>query len=687
MSFCRKALIVCLILFSSFQNLFGQRLHNIDSLLSTLKKAKSDTAKFEIQFQIVSYYENNGEYLRCQDFINKANFIAKKQKSKRLELRVLLAQGGLFLKQGSYAKSIKAFFKALKIARIIDDKQAEGRLLDQIGIVYWYEGELNKGLGYLLEAYAIAEENGDFNAMSGVLNNMGLIYRKQGDYEKAEKYYTRSAELCRKLNKQAGLADVLNNIGIIHQFNADFEKAIKFYNESLNIREKLDDKIGITTSLENLGTAYIAMKNNREGEKYLFRALEISESIGDLEGIRGISSNLSDLYLANSDGVKALEYYKKYIEAKEKLDNAIIQKETYQQELAYNYEKEKLNNKKEQEKRNIKAEALRKKQKVIIYASLGVLALVIIFSIFLFNRFQITKRQKKLIELQKKEVEAKNHEIIDSINYAKRLQDAILPPEKLFFDHFKEAFVMYRPKDIIAGDFYFLETNKDLVIFGVADCTGHGVPGALVSVVCSNALHRAIKEFNITDAGQILDKVRELVLQTFEKSVSEVKDGMDISFCVYNSKTKTLNWAGANNPLWISRNQKASASTTPTGENNEGVKSEIENQNIEEIKADKQAIGYIEKPKPFTSHEISLNEGDKIYLFSDGFPDQFGGPDGKKFMYRNFQRKLEAISNLDMQKQHEALVNLFSDWLNRKGGANVKPMEQTDDVCIIGVKI
>ncbi len=584
-------------------------------------------------------------------------------------MHMFYARGELAMQQGNYANGVKMFFKSLKLARAVKDRQFEGRVLDQIGVVYWFEGELNKGLGYFLEAYAIAEEVGDFNSMSGIMNNMGIIYRRKGEYEKAEKYYLRSAELCRKLNKKDGLGDVLNNIGVSHQENADYEKAIEYYKESLKIREEIDDKIGISTTLGNMGSLYLKDHQPEEAKKYLFRALEISEAIDDLEGIKDICSNLSELFLAAGDGVKALDYYKKYTEADKKLVNAHAEKEIYQQELASNYEKEKLTNQKEQEKRNIQAEAVRKKQKITIYASLSVLGVVIVFSLFLFNRFRITKRQKKLIEFQKKEVEAKNHEIIDSINYAKRLQDAILPPEKLYKEIFSESFIIYRPKDIVAGDFYFLETVGDLQFFGVADCTGHGVPGALVSVVCSNALHRAIKEFNITDPGLVLDKVRELVLKTFEKSVSEVKDGMDISLCAYNTKTKKLHWSGANNAIWI-------------------YTIKAEGSGIVEIKPTKQAIGYDEKPMKFLSHEIQLKAGDTLYLFSDGFPDQFGGPEGRKFMYKTFQRKIESLAHLNMADQKVALTNAFDDWINRNGaGVGVKKMEQTDDVCVLGIRI
>jgi serine phosphatase RsbU (regulator of sigma subunit) len=269
------------------------------------------------------------------------------------------------------------------------------------------------------------------------------------------------------------------------------------------------------------------------------------------------------------------------------------------------------------------------------------------------------KVKESFTELKKQHIiiEEKNKEILDSINYAKRLQDAILPSDKIWYNYLPNSFVLYQPKDIVAGDFYWIEKIGDQILFAAADCTGHGVPGAMVSVVCSNALNRTVKEFNITEPGKILDKVRELVIETFEKSESEVKDGMDISLCALNIKTNELKWAGANNPLWYISG-------------GEGLK---------EIKADKQPIGKYADEKPFTTHSLQLNKGDTIYLFTDGFADQFGGPKGKKFKYKQLLQLLIDSNNKEMPEQKKMLDTAFKNWK--------AAIDQVDDVCIIGIKI
>ena len=236
------------------------------------------------------------------------------------------------------------------------------------------------------------------------------------------------------------------------------------------------------------------------------------------------------------------------------------------------------------------------------------------------------------------------------------MQEAILPPQEFIDKYLPNNFILYKPKDLVAGDFYWAEKINDLFFIAAADSTGHGVPGAMVSVVCSNALNRTIKEFSLRETGKILDKTRELVLETFEKSASDVKDGMDISLLCIDSKNKSISWSGANNPLWY-----------------------IQNNQLIELKADKQPIGKTEYPKPFTTHQIEYKENTTFYLFTDGIADQFGGPNGKKFKYKQFSDLLLKSNDLTQKQQCDIINKAFLNW---KG-----EIEQVDDVCVIGLKI
>ncbi|MDG1476054.1 MAG: two-component regulator propeller domain-containing protein [Vicingaceae bacterium] len=264
------------------------------------------------------------------------------------------------------------------------------------------------------------------------------------------------------------------------------------------------------------------------------------------------------------------------------------------------------------------------------------------------------EEQKREVETQKELAEAKHNEIQASISYAKRIQSAILPPLKVFKSHLPNSFILYKPKAIVAGDFYWLEQQGGRTLFAAADCTGHGVPGAMVSVVCNNALNRSVREYQLTTPGEILNKSREIVIEEFEKADEDVKDGMDIALC--SIEGNKLLYAGAHNPLWIIRN---------------GV--------VLETKANKQPIGQFRRSDPFTTHAFDLQKGDTIYLFSDGYKDQFGGEKGKKFKTKGFRELLISVQNKTMEEQKTFINDVFEKW---KGD-----LEQIDDVCIIGVRI
>ena len=283
------------------------------------------------------------------------------------------------------------------------------------------------------------------------------------------------------------------------------------------------------------------------------------------------------------------------------------------------------------------------------------------------GKIKIEKLYSKLLDTNLI-MDKKNKEITDSIIYAKRIQSALLPPLKLFNQYFPNSFILYKPKDIVAGDFYWLEIKDNNILFAVADCTGHGVPGAMVSVICNNGLNRSVREHGLTKPNEILNKTREIVIREFEKSDESVKDGMDIALCSLQlSKSSevsesyaTLQYAGANNSLWIIRQ-----------ENNDF--------NLIEIKPDKQPIGYYEHENSFTNHSIELIKNDTIYIFTDGFVDQFGGDNNKKFKTNSFKKLLLSVQDKTMLEQKEIINKVFEEWR----GDN----EQIDDVCVIGIKI
>jgi serine phosphatase RsbU (regulator of sigma subunit) len=307
----------------------------------------------------------------------------------------------------------------------------------------------------------------------------------------------------------------------------------------------------------------------------------------------------------------------------------------------------------------------RRSNSIELFILLSVQIILVYLCYFIFQRKyykskRIIDNQKRDWELQhsqllksKKEIEFRNNELLSSITYAKKIQSAILPSQKIVKQYLEDSFIFYLPKDIVAGDFYWMQTKDEYVMFAACDCTGHGVPGAMVSVVCHNALNQAVNEYGLKDPGQILDKVNELVQANFETNEEQISDGMDASLCVYNTITKKLSWAGANNPLWLFKPDQ-----------------------FIEYKPNKQPIGKFMIRENFITRQIDLQIGDRIYLFSDGLGDQFGGEANKRLKKAGFKSWPKDLQILPMQFQLEELRKLFIDW--------EKKQEQVDDILVIG---
>ncbi|MBL4594232.1 MAG: SpoIIE family protein phosphatase [Flavobacteriales bacterium] len=308
-----------------------------------------------------------------------------------------------------------------------------------------------------------------------------------------------------------------------------------------------------------------------------------------------------------------------------------------------------------------------------IMVSGGLLTLsVAIFSILLIRmRFKLTKKElvaRFALEESKHELQEKNTEIVDSINYAKRIQSALIPPVEVFKKILPESFIIFKPKDIVSGDFYWIselnttkenDSNEKLVVYAVADCTGHGVPGAFMSLIGLKIFNQSIKQPNINSPAEALDYLNNEVFNTVNKhsdSDNIIRDGMDVALCSINFKTLMLSFSGAKNPVYIVRNKE-----------------------LHEIKGDKQPIGSYAAQEPFINKEYQLEKGDMVYIFSDGFADQFGGPKGKKLKYKPFKEMLIANSDKSMDEQEKQLNNLFENWQG--------DLEQLDDVCVIGVRV
>jgi len=308
------------------------------------------------------------------------------------------------------------------------------------------------------------------------------------------------------------------------------------------------------------------------------------------------------------------------------------------------------------------------------YTSCFILFCIAVYSYFRMRRDKkiITESSEQLLE-QNQIIEEKSHEILDSINYAKRIQEAILPSQ--FEDDLANSFVYYKPKDIVSGDFYWYKKVDGNHLLAAVDCTGHGVPGGFVSMVGNSGLNRAVNEYQLRKPGEILEKLSEFVVESFhdESGDEGIKDGMDAALCSINPEKRTVEFSGANNPLYIVKHNKAGDPELPEGATVKRI------ENLYEVKGDRRPVGASEITDKFATHTIQLEENDAIYFFTDGFPDQFGGAKGKKYMYKSFKKFLLKVAHLPMPEQQKLIAEEFESWRGEH--------EQVDDICIIGVKL
>jgi len=704
-----KIIAAFLILIISISS-YSQDRHTVDSLKHELSIASSDTAKILLRSEIgfAGWILREGYWDSIA--VDCRSFLKHSKQHHATEVLVFKERLAAALMSIAYVKSnsgyaddaIKLYQETLIIQTELDNKDGIATILNNLANIYDDKGNIPKALEFYQNSMEIRVEIGDLSGVASTLNNLAYLYTKLEEYDMAIENFTESLEMSIELEDDRYVSLALNNLGYVYQKQGDLVKSEKYHQESLAIRIKIDDLKGIAmsnnmlgmvakdnleynkaldffkvslkiysdnnslkgvgTTLSNIGETYILKGNYLEADKCIQQSLDIATELGYPLDIQIAAEMLTEINKQKGDWKKAIEMYELFILMKDSLKNIENNKLIIKQNLQKEYEKMTLADSllTAEEKKVTDAEIETHKAQIDQeqtkrYALYGGLAIVILFGVFMFNRFLVSQKKNYLIQEQKEIVQEKNKEILDSINYAKRIQSAILPASDTINAYLKDYFILYKPKDIVAGDFYWLEIKNGKTLFAVADCTGHGVPGAMISVVCNNGLNRSVREHGLTDPGKILDKTREIVIQEFSKSgEEEMADGMDISLC--SIEGNKMQWAGANNPLWIIRK----------GE-------------LLETLPNRQPIGNYPFPEPFLTHEITLEKDDRLYLLSDGFPDQFGGVKGKKYKVKNLKKLLISISHNPMYEQQGILNTVYEDWR--------ADLEQIDDICILGLKI
>ncbi len=634
----------------------------LDSLLPLYHKATHDSVRLEILYNLI---ENCNDETLWPKYNTYMLALAEKGKTGNFYLIYQAAAlnniGYLADNKGNIIKAIEYYSKALKLREQAGDKHGIAESTNNLGSLCSFQNDFRKSIYYYRAAVKLYKDIGDKAGAAMSLNNMGSTYNNLHLIDSAILYNTEALKLEQEIGDRLNMSNSLGNLGNCFLDLNDTAKAVKYFTHALAIREELGNKAGIAESLNSLSDIYITQNNITKGEQYAARALVLAREIGYPSVISTAAELLYKVYKKKHLSEKALDMYILYKQMHDSISGLEQVRATTTAEYSYKESQQNL----EFEKQNALAEVEHKKQNMFMLFIICVAVAIGIIALFIFRNLQQYKKAKRIIEKQKELVEEKQKEILDSIRYAKRIQDAVLKEQEHVSAHLPGHFVMFQPKDIVSGDFYWSIEKDNHWYIASADCTGHGVPGAFLTILGTSFLNEITATDNLLTPAEILDKLRKRMiaeLSVTNKETNETKDGMDISLARLNLVTKELMWAGANNPLWITSNN-----------------SKKEGEQFREIAAHKQPIGHYPTLTPYPNHVIQLTKGDTFYLFTDGYADQFGGPKGKKLKYKTMKDMLVNAANDSMEKQKQTLSDYFTKWKDH--------YEQTDDVCIIGVTI
>lgn len=643
--------------------LFAFKLHaqqaKIDSLYRLYSKTVEDTSKVNLLIEIVNAYDEK-DIAKSIGFAREALELSERIDYQKGICLTNILLGDYYSEKLSYSDALKHYLKASVVGENNKFYSSLSSCYNRIGIIYSNQKKNELSMKYFHKVADIALLQDKPIRYAIACNNIGIAYKDLGRYQDAKKYYTLALAQFEKSDFKIGIASVNNGLGTISDLLGDYDEALSYYVKAIAVFRQTTDSSMAAGLHTNIGEVYSHKKEYTKALEYYLKGLKVIEEqqsknnnfrMDAYDGLANVYANLKNYerayyfknrYLALKDSIDDVEGMLQVQEMEKRLDNEKQEKEI-----------ELLKQKEEIQALKVKSQSEDlKKSNIIIFSVAGILIVVLAMSFFIYKAYkQIKKTNIELAETKK--------EIQDSINYAKKIQEAMLPEVNLLENHFpKGGFGLYLPKDVVSGDFYWFNELNGIVYFAAADCTGHGVPGAFMSMLGIDKLNSFIDK-KVEFLPQILSllniSIKRALKQT--KNVASSKDGMDIALCSLNNKTKVLNYAGANRPIWILRNKE-----------------------IIEYKPTKASIGgHVEDHQEYIGHTIQLQEDDCIYMFTDGFADQFGGTSKKKYMSKQLKQTFIDIHQLSMPEQETKLNQIFNDWKGELG--------QVDDVLVLGFKV
>ena len=648
----------------------------VDSLEQVLKKEKNELKQIDLLNDLFSA-SSDSDFERGLQYallaLKKSNALEENSKEKKEKISQSENNVGIaYLQLAKYDLALDHLIQSLNIAEDLKDTVRISNAINNIGALYGYKGELELAFDYFSKSAELDEATGNIEGACSSLTNISAYYFGVSEYEKGKVYYDKAMKMAKE-------AHLTNNMATLYSGHAQglrnekrYKDALKFYELAISIRKDEDDLGSLVSLYINMSSLYLKVNKRKKADEYAEMALELALILNSPDDIMRSYQSIADVNEKSGNMGKAFENYKKSIAWKDTIYSIKSEEVMAEMTAKYNYEKKEKENEILRQEKAISDLEFKNQQKelessrIIMFSAVGGGVLLLLLAFTLYNRNKLKQKandelllvNNNLLEA-KNIIEEKNRDITASIEYAKYIQQAILPKKEKVDECFSESFLMLLPKDVVSGDFYWFQQFGKYSVLVMADCTGHGVPGGFMSMMGAEMLNQVLSDPEIVDAGVALAEIDKRIKNNLNQvgSARQQNDGMDMALCIFNKENNVLQYAGANRPLVMVRDGQLTM-----------------------IKPDKFGVGgLLGFEKEFTTNHITLEKGDCFYMYSDGYPDQFGGPKNKKFMRKRLNALILEQSANPMVKQHETYLQAFNNW---KG-----TVEQIDDVCLVGVRV
>jgi len=661
----------------------------IDRTTQVIELAKHTTDPSEVRIKLRkaaasahvnlgTVLEGRGEHAAALDHLYQALRI-RETLGRPLDRAVIyMAMANIYDRQGNSLKAFDNYQKCLDAMLASGDKRNIGYVYENLGTYYSNQEELDKSLDNYTKGLAYLKEVGDESAIALAYGNLGRVQRKRKEYDKSLEYLEESQQMFSELDDQAGLNISCNALGQLYLEMSTggnmtpkdgseivlqptlLDAAEQYLQRSLALAREQGNNNYVLYDLAELGDVARLRDDTEQAVKYYEEALGLAGRMKMASSLPDIYRSLSSIHERKGRLREALRYHRLFAQAEDSVFDKDKQKQLGRLEAKIEYDREATIAKQERERADALLNARLEKQTLQRNGLIGGFGLMLLLAVMSYRSYRNKQRAHTEVQYQKALVEEKNKDITDSIRYARRIQEAILPSDATLITAVPDSFILYRPKEIVSGDLYWFEQRGDVLLLAVVDCTGHGVPGALMTIVGNNALLRAVNEAWEEGPAGILDRLNWIIHDNLRRSYERktINDGMDISLCMLDLKQRTLRFAGADQTLLL-----------------------IRGFDVVEVQGDKHPVGVFagDAPAPFTGHQLQLEEGDSLYLFTDGFMGQFGREPGKTLTYEELKDLLLSIQDNTMQQQRSLISNAFTIWMGDQ--------EQVDDVCMLGLRI